>query len=563
MADTFVFIMNWFIKLLTEESIPQAVIIYGLVIAVGVLLGRLKIFGISLGVTWVLFMGLALSYFGMSVNKETEHFLKEFGLILFVYSIGLQVGPGFFASLKKNAIVTNGLAASIVAMGVLITVLFFYFTGTSITTLTGIMSGAVTNTPGMGAAQAAAKDLQLSANDSSFITLAYAVVYPFGVFGIIAAILILKQIFGVNLEKERELHRKLDVLKSNRPVSIHLKLENKQLIGKHLRDVFELLKEPIVVSRMYHNGTIFTPTPHTILHENDVLLIVAHKDQLQMLKMIIGEESEMNLKEAPQSELLSRIIVVSQPDVTHRRLGDITSLHQHDFTLTRLSRAGVEMVPHGDIILQLGDHLKVVGTKEGVDVVIKTVGNEMKRLDVPDIAPIFFGIVLGVLLGSIPMYFFNMPVAVKIGLAGGPLIVALLLSRYGNKLYLNQFTTYSANLMLRELGITLFLASVGLSSGSNLHHAFEGGNAWWWISMGLTITIVPLLIVGLIAHYFFRKTYFEVCGLLAGASTDPPALAFSSQLAKSEVASVTYATVYPLTMILRIIAAQLLILFLS
>ncbi|MFT3845958.1 MAG: putative transporter [Lacibacter sp.] len=552
---------DWLVKLITEESIPQTVIIFGLVIAIGVWLGRLKIFGISLGVTWVLFAGLALSYAGVVVNKETEHFLREFGLILFVYTIGLQVGPGFFASLKKNAIVTNGLAASVVILGVLIVISFFYFTGTSMPTLTGIMSGAVTNTPGMGAAQAAAKDMQIAGDASSMITLAYALVYPFGVFGIIGSILLLKVIFRVDLDKERELHRKLDVLKSNRPVSIHLRLENKQLVGKQLREIFDLLKEPIVVSRMYHEGEIITPTPQTILNEGDVLLIVAHKEQVQMLRLIVGEESNMNLKDAPQSELISRIITVTQAHITHKRLGDISALHQHDFTLTRLNRAGVEMVPHGDIILQLGDNIKVVGTKEGIESVTKALGNEMKRLDVPDLAPIFLGIVLGVLLGSIPMYFFNMPVPVKVGLAGGPLIIALLLSRYGNKLYLNQFTTYSANLMLRELGICLFLASVGLSSGGNLARAFEGGNAWIWIAMGLTITMVPLLIVGMVAHYGFRKTYFEICGLLSGASTDPPALAFSSQLAKNEVASINYATVYPLTMILRIIAGQLLILF--
>lgn len=555
--------MNWFLQLLLEESIPQTVIIYGVVIAIGTWLGRLKIFGISLGVTWILFMGLAISYAGIHVNKETEHFLKEFGLILFVYSIGLQVGPGFFSSLKKNAAVTNGLAALVVFLGVLIVVLFYYLLQQPITTLTGVMSGAVTNTPGLGAAQAAAKDLHLAANDTSFITLAYALVYPFGVFGIIGAILILKLIFRVNLDKERELHRKLDVIKSNKPVSIHLAMQNKQLIGKPLRTIFELLKEPIVVSRLFHNGNVFTPTPQTQLAENDVLLIVAHKYQLEVLKMIIGEESNMNLKEIPQSELISRIVVVTHPDVTHKRLGDIAALHQHDFTLTRLNRAGVEMVAHGDIVLQLGDQLKVVGTKEGIDLLTKTIGNQLKRLDVPDLAPIFIGIVAGVLLGSIPMFFFNMPVPVKIGLAGGPLIIALLLSRYGGKLYLNQYTTYSANLMLRELGIALFLASVGLSSGENLQTALSGNNAWLWIVMGLTITIVPLLIVGMIAHYVFRKTFFEVCGLLSGASTDPPALAFSTQLAKNEVASVTYATVYPLTMILRIIAAQLLILFFS
>ena len=484
--------MNWFLQLLLEESIPQTVIIYGVVIAIGTWLGRLKIFGISLGVTWILFMGLAISYAGIHINKETEHFLKEFGLILFVYSIGLQVGPGFFSSLKKNAAVTNGLAALVVFLGVLIVILFYYLLQQPITTLTGVMSGAVTNTPGLGAAQAAAKDLHLAATDTSFITLAYALVYPFGVFGIIGAILILKLIFRVNLDKERELHRKLDVIKSNKPVSIHLAMQNKQLIGKPLRTIFELLKEPIVVSRLFHNGTVVTPTPQTHLSENDVLLIVAHKDQLEVLKMIIGEESKMNLKEIPQSELISRIVVVTQPDVTHRRLGDIAALHQHDFTLTRLNRAGVEMVAHGDIVLQLGDQLKVVGTKEGIDLLTKTIGNQLKRLDVPDLAPIFIGIVAGVLLGSIPMFFFNMPVPVKIGLAGGPLIIALLLSRYGGKLYLNQYTTYSANLMLRELGISLFLASVGLSSGANLQTALSGNNAWLWIVMGLTVTVVQV-----------------------------------------------------------------------
>jgi putative transport protein len=552
--------MNWLYNLLTQQSIPQTIIIFSFVIAIGHWLGRVKLAGISLGVTWILFVGLALSYFGVTVHTETEHFLKEFGLILFVYSIGLQVGPGFFASLKKNAAVTNGLAALVVVLGVLTTIIFYFLFRQPITVLTGIMSGAVTNTPGLGAAQAAAKDLHVSAADTSFITLAYAIVYPFGVFGIIGAILILKLLFRVDLEKERELHRKLHVLQSNRPVSFHLRVENKQLHGKPLRTVFDLLKEPIVVSRMFHDGVIFTPTPQTIIHEGDVLLIVAHKEQMPMLKLIVGEESTMNLKEAAQSELMSRILVVTQPEVTHRRLGDLSAFHHQDFTLTRLSRAGVEMVPHGDIVLQLGDHLKVVGTKEGIDQVMKSVGNEMKRLDVPDIAPIFLGIVLGVILGSIPFYFLNMPVPVKIGLAGGPLIIAMLLSRYGSKLYLNQFTTYSANLMLREMGIGLFLASVGLSSGHNLHTAFAEGQVGLWIGMGLVITLLPLLTVGLIAHYGFRKTYFEVCGLLSGASTDPPALAFSNQMAKNEVANVTYATVYPLTMILRIIAAQLLIL---
>lgn len=554
---------HWLQQLFTEPSIAQSVIIYGLVIASGIWLGRIRIAGISLGITWVLFAGLIISYTGVEIEKSTEHFIKEFGLILFVYSIGLQVGPGFWASLKKNAMTNNLLALAVVATGVLITVILYYTSHNHISVMAGVMSGAVTNTPGLGAAQAAVSDLHITGTDKSLITLAYAVTYPLGVFGIIGSLLLLKKIFRVNIAEEQELHRKLEVLRANRPVSIHLQLENKQLVGQPLRKIFELLKEPIVVSRMYHNGEIITPTPDIELAQNDVLLIVASKQEVDQLKLLVGPVSNMNLKTAKESDLISRHIVVTRAAVTHKRLGDIPELQQHDFTLTRLSRAGIEMVPHGDIFLQLGDTVKVVGTEEGVEIVADALGNSLKRLEAPDLAPIFMGIVMGVILGSIPFHFPNMPVAVKIGMAGGPLIVALILSRFGNLFYLNNYTTNSANLMIRELGISLFLASVGLSSGKNLSDAFSDGSGLGWIAMGIAITIIPLLLVGFIAHKFFRKTYFEVCGLLAGASTDPPALAFATKLAGNDIPSVTYATVYPLTMILRIVAAQLLILLLA
>ena len=554
---------HWLQQLFTEPSIAQSVIIYGLVIASGIWLGRIRIAGISLGITWVLFAGLIISYTGVEIEKSTEHFIKEFGLILFVYSIGLQVGPGFWASLKKNAMTNNLLALAVVATGVLITVILYYTSHNHISVMAGVMSGAVTNTPGLGAAQAAVSDLHITGTDKSLITLAYAVTYPLGVFGIIGSLLLLKKIFRVNIAEEQELHRKLEVLRANRPVSIHLQLENKQLVGQPLRKIFELLKEPIVVSRMYHNGEIITPTPDIELAQNDVLLIVASKQEVEQLKLLVGPVSNMNLKTAKESDLISRHIVVTRAAVTHKRLGDIPELQQHDFTLTRLSRAGIEMVPHGDVFLQLGDTVKVVGTEEGVEIVANALGNSLKRLEAPDLAPIFMGIVMGVILGSIPFHFPNMPVAVKIGMAGGPLIVALILSRFGNLFYLNNYTTNSANLMIRELGISLFLASVGLSSGKNLSHAFADGSGFGWIAMGIAITIIPLLLVGFIAHKFFRKTYFEVCGLLAGASTDPPALAFATKLAGNDIPSVTYATVYPLTMILRIVAAQLLILLLA
>jgi len=553
--------MDWLKTLFTEPSIAQAVVIYGLVIALGIWFGRMKIFGISLGITWVLFIGIIFSYLGIRINDEIAHFLREFGLILFVYSIGLQVGPGFFASLKKSALSNNLLAASVVLLGVITTLVCWYFSGFRMGIMAGVMSGAVTNTPGLAAAQSAMKDLQIGNNDISFMSLAYAVAYPFGVFGIILSLLLLKKIFRTDIPAEQELHRKLNILRNNRPISLHLKLENKRLVGHPLRKIFSLLKEPIVVSRMYHNGSVITPTPETILSENDVLLIVASKNEMEQVRLLIGSPTDVNLKIIPESNLVSRAIVVTRQEITHKRLGDIPALHQHDFTLTRLNRAGIEMVPHGDIVLQLGDTIKVVGTAEGVQLATDALGNSLKRLEVPDLAPIFIGIVLGVLLGSMPFYFPHMPVPVKIGMAGGPLIVALFLSRYGNKLYLNNYTTNSANLMIRELGIALFLASVGLTSGRNLSTAFSGGAGWMWMLMGVAITMIPLLIAGVIAHRVFRKTYFEVCGLLAGASTDPPALAFALKMAGNDIPSATYATVYPLTMILRILAAQLLILF--
>lgn len=554
---------NWFTDLFTHTSIAQSVVIFGLVISIGIWLGRLKLAGISLGVTWVLFAGMFVSYLGISVEDSTEHFLKEFGLILFVYSIGLQVGPGFFASLKKYALNNNLLALITVSLGVFITVILFFISKYHISILAGIMSGAVTNTPGLAAAQAAAADINITGQDKSLITLAYAVAYPFGVFGIIGSLLVLKKILGVNIEEEKELHRKLNVIRSNKPVSHHYNLENKMLVGQPLIRLFEMLKEKVIVSRMLHNGEIITPTPDTILAENDVLLIVASKKESEQLRMIVGSYSNVNLKTASESNLISRTIVVTKKSVTHRRLGDLPEMDQQNFTMTRLNRAGIEMVTHGDIILQLGDRIKVVGTEEGVNIVADALGNSEKKLEVPDLAPIFIGIVLGVILGSVPIHFPGMPVAVKIGMAGGPLIISLLLSRFGGIFYLNNYTTSSANHMIRELGIALFLASVGLGSGKNLSVAFSDGRGFIWMGMGILITVIPLITAGIIAKRFFKKTYFEICGLLAGASTDPPALAFATKLAGSDIPSVTYATVYPLTMILRIVAAQLLILLFS
>lgn len=555
--------MNWLLALFTDQSIAQTIVIYGLVISLGIWVGKIKFFGISLGVTWVLFVGILFSALGFATYAETEHFLKEFGLVLFVYAIGLLVGPGFFVSLRKSGLKANLLALSIVFTGILVTLLLFYLSPTDIFVMTGIMSGAVTNTPGLGAAQASLASLNITNIDASVVTLAYAVAYPFGVFGIILSFIMLKKIFKVNIHHENELHRKLAVFKKNKVISVHLKVENIQLDNHSLSQIFDMLDAPVVVSRMLHNEEIITPQPTQKISLGDTLLIVTPKDQLDKLKLLIGNESKVNLKSEPESKLVANEVVVTRKEVTHHRIGGIPELHQHHFTLVKVKRAGIEMIPHGNLHLQLGDVVRVVGTEQGVKRITEILGNSLKKLETPDLAPIFFGIVLGIILGSIPLSVPNISVPVKIGLAGGPLIASLLLSRYGNKLYLNNYTTFSVNMMMRELGIALFLASVGLGSGHNLMKAFTENSAWIWIVFGICITIIPLLTVGYIAKKYFKCTFFEVCGLLAGASTDPPALNFALKMAGNDIPSSTYATVYPLTMILRIIGAQLLILFFS
>ena len=553
--------MNWFIQLFTQHSIAQTVIVYGCIIATGILLGRITVYRVSLGITWVLFAAIAASYSGIEVEKTTTEFLRDFGLILFVYSVGLQVGPGFFASLKKQAFAVNVLAALIVLTGVAITLIFYITSHNDIGTMTGIMSGAITNTPGLGAAQQAIYSLQLK-NKVSDLGLAYAVAYPLGVVGIIVVMLILKKIWRINIEEEKIKHQRLKMFNPTRPVIVNLTVSNPQLFNQPVSIISTILKRNFVVSRIYRKGEVSSPAHDTILMEGDVMLLVAPKETIPQLKLLIGQESYIDIKEVKGSMLVKRKIVVTFKETTHKRMGDIPELYQYDCTITRISRAGIEFIADTTTVFHIGDIVTVVGAEEAIVSLEKILGNSLKRLDSPDLAPIFIGIVLGIILGSIPFAFPGIPIPVKLGLAGGPLIVAILLSQFGNLFYLNNYTTYSANLMLREIGIVFFLASVGLISGKHFAEVISSGQGLIWMEMGAVITVVPLLLVGLLAKYVFRKTYFEICGLLAGASTDPPALAFATQMAGNDTTpSVTYATVYPLTMLLRILAAQLLILF--
>jgi len=548
--------MNWLFDLFTKDSVAHAVLIYGLVIAIGVTLGKIKIFNISLGITWVLFVGIIASHFHLLINKEVEHFAKEFGLILFVYSIGLQVGPGFVSSLKKQ-----GLSLNILAAGVVLTVTIHYITGTPIAVMAGIMSGAVTNTPGLGAAQQALADLKSSGlyTETPNLGLGYAVAYPFGVIGIILVLIFLRYIFKVDLSKEKAVHKERLLQGIPAPSTINLEIDNPQLFNQPLKIIKSIINTKIVISRIYHDGEISTPDSETILHEGDIILAVAPKEDFGKLKILVGKESEVDLIKM-KSNIISRRIVVTKEEVTYKTIGNQRFINNQDFTITRISRAGIEFVATSDTVFQIGDIVTAVGREEAVTLFAKVLGNSLKRLDHPNLAPIFFGIVIGVIFGSIPFAVPGIPAPVKIGLAGGPLIVAILMSRFGPKLYLTPYVTQGANLMLREIGIVLFLASVGLSSGEHFVEILVNGDGLYWMSYGVMITLVPLLIMGFVAKLIFKCSYFEICGLLSGASTDPPALAFATYSAGSDAPAITYATVYPLTMILRILMAQMMIL---
>ncbi len=555
--------MNWFVSLWTNDSVAHSVLLYAITIAIGVLLGRVKLFGVSLGITWVLFVGIILSHFGFVVNKEVEHFVKEFGLILFVYTVGLQVGPGFFSSLRKQGLAFNMLAVGVVLLGVLVTIALHYITGNPMHIMAGVMSGAVTNTPGLGAAQEALRSIfgADAGARAAELNLGYAVAYPFGVIGIILVMILLQKLTGVNLKKEQELYN--ERRDSSQALSIlHVKVENPGLVDQPLGVLFKILKTSFVVSRIYQDDEIITPNKDTIMRQNDVLMIVASKEDFATLELVIGSRSNTDLTQKP-SNLVSRRIVVTQSDIANKPVRELVQKISGYYNITRVNRAGIEFIATGNTTLQIGDIVTVVGREESVLNFASLLGNSLKRLDHPEIAPIFFGIVLGVILGSIPIVIPGIPAPVKVGLAGGPLIIALIISRFGGRFHLATYVTHSANLMLREIGIVLFLASVGLSSGERFVEILSKGDGLMWMLYGAIITAVPLIIMGFISKLVFKKSFFETCGLMAGASTDPPALAFASHMAGCDAPAVTYATVYPLTMILRILCAQFLILIFS
>lgn len=543
-------------------GVAHSVLILALVIALGIMLGKIKVAGISLGVTWILFVGIIFSHFGMRLNEHLLHFMKEFGLILFVYSIGLQVGPGFFSSFKKGGIRLNLLAIMIVAAGVLTTFVIYLCTGLPVTTMVGILSGAVTNTPGLGAAQQAYSDM--TGIDSPDIALGYAVAYPLGVIGIIVTMIVLRKIFRINLAKEEQKALDtMDVQHDSVAQPHSLSVGNPAVEGKSISEVQSLVNRDFVISRVRRvDGKIEIADDNSILHVGDQILVVSTPRDIAAVIAFIGKEVEVEWEQLDK-RLISRRILITKPELNGKSLAQLKLHGGFGVSITRVNCAGVDLIAHPSLRLQMGDRVTVVGTEVSIANVEKVLGNSMKRLNAPNLIPIFIGIVLGVILGSLPFTFPGIPQPVKLGLAGGPLIVSILISRFGPKFKLVTYTTMSANLMLREVGIALFLACVGLGAGAEFVDTIIYGGGYAWIGYGAIVTVLPLLIVGIIGRIWFKVDYLTLIGVMAGATTDPPALAYSNDLSDSDIPSVGYATVYPLTMFLRVLTAQLFILFLA
>ena len=556
--------MNWINELIWVKGVGHSILLLSFVIALGIQLGKIKIFGVSLGITFVLFVGIIMGHFGITINPHVIHFFQEFGLILFVYSVGMQVGPGFFSSFRQGGITLNMLACGVIFLGVLTTIVIHYMTNIPMPTMVGILSGAVTNTPGLGAAQQAFSDMH-GVSDNS-IPMGYAVAYPLGVIGIILSTIIIRYVFRVSFQKENEMLEKEDNSHANGAIPISLVVKNPAIFNKKVREISSLLEHrDFVISRIWRDNDkkIEMVSADTVLQENDKVFVITTEQDAETLKIFIGEAIDMERKQwiRMESQFINRRILITKPELNGKHLGDLKLRKLYGINITRINRAGVDLVAKPNLTLQVGDRVNVVGTEASIANVEKVLGNSLKRLNEPNLIAIFVGIALGIFLGSIPMTFPGIPQPIKLGLAGGPLIVAILISRFGYHYKLITYTTQSANFMLREVGIAMFLACVGLRAGDGFVDTIINDGGFAWIGYGVIITMLPLLIIGFIARYFFKINYFTLMGLIAGSTTDPPALAYSNQTAGNDAPSVGYATVYPLTMFLRVLTAQLLILF--
>lgn len=560
--------MDWLNELIFGTGIAHSMLVFALVISIGIILGRIKIFGVSLGITWILFVGIIFGHFGLNIDPTILHFMKEFGLILFVYSIGMQVGPSFFSSFKKGGLTLNMLAVSIVFLGVVTTYTLHLITNLPLSTMVGILSGAVTNTPGLGAAQQTFYDMKVSADpslakDYAEISMGYAVAYPLGVVGVITSLILIRYIFKVKLSDETKELDSLDESKYTEAQMFSLKISNPAIFGKSLSEVKRFTDKEFVVSRVKHAGgeSLEVAHPKTVLYEDDIVLVVSNLQNIDSISVLLGSKIDMDQSDWSEldDELVSRRIIITKPEINGKTIRNLKLRSLYGINVTRVNRAGLDLIGEPKLELQLGDRLTVVGSKSSVAKVESFLGNSLKRLHQPNLVSIFIGIALGVLFGSIPFMLPGIPQPVKLGLAGGPLIVAILISKFGPRYKMVTYTTMSANLMLREIGISLFLACVGLEAGKGFVETIVNGG-YIWVGYGVIITVLPLLIVGAIGRLVFKLNYFTLMGVVSGSMTNPPALSFANATAGSDAPAVSYATVYPLTMFLRVVTAQILIL---
>lgn len=558
--------MNWLQDLLTNpNSIAHIVALYAFVIAGGVLLGKIKFFGISLGVTFVLFVGILAGHFGFTGNPAILSFVQDFGLILFVFCIGLQVGPSFFSSFKRGGITLNLLAVGIVFLNIAVAlILYFALQGrVDIPMMVGILCGAVTNTPGLGAANEALQQLHYQGPE---IAMGYACAYPLGVMGIILSMIIIRYICRVDVQRDSdEIQKEEEANPHMKPYTISLKVQNEALSGKTLSQVQNFLARDFVCTRIIQDGHMITPNANTVLRLGDRMFLVCAEDDSEAIMAFIGPKIEQDWDATNQQDkpMVSRRILVTQPNINGKTLGELHFSSMYGVNVTRVNRSGMDLFAARQLRLQVGDRVMVVGPQDAIERVANLLGNQLRRLDHPNIVTIFVGILCGILFGSLPIAIPGMPTPVKLGLAGGPLIISILIGRFGHKVKLVTYTTMSANLMLREVGLVLFLASVGVKAGENFVQMVVEGDGVLYVGLGFLITFIPLIITGIIARWHHRVNYFTLMGLIAGSNTDPPALAYANQIAGNDAPAVGYSTVYPLTMFLRILTAQLLVLLMA
>ena len=560
--------MNWLINLFTTtDSVAHIAMLYAIVISIGVLLGKVKVGGISLGVTFVLFAGIVAGHIGFTAPTNILSFIQDFGLILFVFCIGLQVGPGFFESFKKGGVSLNLLATVTILLniGVMFACYWLFFDTKNIKNLpmmVGTLYGAVTNTPGLGAANEALTNVFAHGNVPE-IASGYACAYPLGVLGIIGATIAIRYITRVKLEKEeKQLAEQEDENPKAKPHQMHLKVSNAYIAGRSLLEISQFLNRDVICTRLLHDGEVIIPNRNTIFSLGDELLIVCTEGDAEAIKAFIGPEIDTPWHtEAEAQPLISRRIVVTNPAMNGKTLGKMHFSSVYGVNITRVTRQGMDLFASRNHRFQIGDRIMVVGPEDNVNRIAEMMGNSTKRLDAPNIGTIFIGIIVGILFGSIPLSIPGMPVPLKLGIAGGPLIIAILIGRFGYRFKLVTYTTTSANMMLREIGLVLFLASVGIKAGAGFWETVVQGDGLKYVYTGFLITIIPILIVGTIARLYYKFNYFTIMGMISGSYTDPPALAYANSICTREAPAIGYSTVYPLSMFLRIFTAQLIVLF--